>query len=195
MTDELSRPEDWSNRYLVGDTPWERAEVTQRLRVFLENTKTKGRVLIPGCGSGYEVKAFVDAGFDVLAIDFAEAAVERARGLLGKESHRVVRADFFAHDFAGRQFDWIYERTFLTAFPPGRRNDYARLMAELLPPGSKLIGTFFHGPEDDPPPYSISETELQSLLEETFKLASNEPVMDSLPLFEGKERWLEWQRR
>ena len=67
--------------------------------------------------------------------------------------------------------------------------------ANALRPGGKLIGYFFHGPDDDPPPYSISETELRGLLEPDFTLINNEPVLDSLPLFEGKERWLEWQRK
>ena len=195
MIEDFSKPDFWNKHYIEGDTPWDCHGVTRRLLSFLENSDSRGRVLIPGCGSGCEVKAFLDFGFDVLAIDFAEAAVDRARRLLGAEGHRVVQADFFSHDFEGRQFDLIYERTFLTALPPERREDYARIMAARLPSGARLIGYFFHGPEEDPPPYPISEAEARDLLEGNFSLVNNEPVLDSLPLFEGKERWMEWRRR
>jgi hypothetical protein len=182
MTEKSNRAEDWNSRYIEGDTPWERPQVTRRLATFLQNSTTR-------------VKAFVDSGFDVVAIDFAEAAVARARGLLGKEGHRVIQADFFSHNFKDRPFDFVYERTFLTAFPPAYRKDYARILASLLRSGGRLIGYFFHGPDDDPPPYSVTEFELRDLLGSEFKLVNNEPVLDSLPVFEGKERWQEWQRR
>jgi len=195
MSEDFNQPGFWNKHYLEGNTPWDCHGVTRRLLSFLESAASRGRVLIPGCGSGCEVKAFLDFGFDVLAIDFAEAAVAQARRRLGAEGHRVIQADFFSHDFGKHPFDLIYERTFLTALPPERRADYARIMASLLPAGGRLIGYFFHGPEEEPPPYPISESELRDLLKESFSLVNNEPVPDSLPLFEGKERWMEWEKR
>jgi protein-L-isoaspartate O-methyltransferase len=64
-------------------------------------------VLVPGCGTGYEVAAFARHGDDVLGIDFSEAAVDAARRYLGPQSQLVRQADFFAG--AEGPFDLVYE--------------------------------------------------------------------------------------
>ena len=70
--------EFWDSRYRSGKTPWDYGGVPAALLNYLQ-TAQPGRVLIPGCGSGYEVRAFHERGWDVLAIDYSPAAVERAR--------------------------------------------------------------------------------------------------------------------
>ena len=77
--EDAARPEFWEKRFRESFTPWDAGGVPAALRQFLGTEPHGQRVLIPGCGSGYEVRAFHEAGFDVLAIDFAPAAVERAR--------------------------------------------------------------------------------------------------------------------
>lgn len=51
-----------------------------------------GRVSIPGCGSAYEARTFAEKGYDVVAIDFSPAAVERqeAFGLLATNHVHVI---------------------------------------------------------------------------------------------------------
>ena len=164
------------------------------MRSFLDCAKPPGRVLIPGCGSGYEVQAFHDAGFEVTAIDFSSAAVERAARLLGPLRRRVIEGDFFTHDFSGQEFDLIYERTFLCSLPPERWPAYARRMAELLETGKLLAGLFLYGEEAEPPPFPITEMQAAELLGDQFELIHSEPVSDSLLLFQGMERWQEWRR-
>ena len=87
MLDDIppSHPEFWSSRYLSANTPWDFDGVPADLKEFLKrkdigsNPQARGKVLIPGCGLGHEIKAFMQAGYDVTAIDFAPGAVERAR--------------------------------------------------------------------------------------------------------------------
>ena len=107
---DSSRPEFWDVRYAAGETPWDFHGVPAALKAFLKTSQT-GNVLIPGCGAGYEVRAFHEAGWKVTAIDFSPVAVERARSQLGALAKRVVQGDFFTHDFGSRHFDVIYERT------------------------------------------------------------------------------------
>ena len=114
--EDAARPEFWEKRFRPGFTPWDSGGIPLALESFLGREPRGARVLIPGCGSGYEVRAFVQAGFETLAIDFAPAAVERAQRTLGPLAHLVRLADFFEFDF-GRSFDLIYERTFLCALP------------------------------------------------------------------------------
>src|SRR5688572_23765190 len=193
--EDSTQPGFWNIRYAAGKTPWDLGGVPAALRSFLARAKPPGRVLIPGCGSGYEVLAFHEAGFEVTAIDFSSAAVERAGRLLGSLSQCVIAGDFFTHDFSGQKFDLIYERTFLCSLPPERWRDYAARMAELLPKGKLLAGIFLYGAEPDPPPYPLTEAQALELFGKEFDLIRSDPVSDSLPLFQGMERWQEWQRK
>jgi SAM-dependent methyltransferase len=193
-TEDSTQPDFWNTRYTAARTPWDLGGVPAALRSFLARAE-RGRVLIPGCGSGYEVQAFHDAGFEVTAIDFSPAAVQRAARILGPLQRCVIEDDFFTHDFRGQKFDLIYERTFLCSLPPARWPAYAKRMAELLAKGKVLAGIFLYGNEPDPPPYPLTEAQALELLGSDFELIRSEPVSDSLPLFSGMERWQEWQRK
>ena len=194
MTDSTQR-DFWNSRYAAGKTPWDLGEAPSALRAFLARTASPGRVLIPGCGSGYEVQAFHRARFDVTAIDFSAVALERAGQILGPLQKCIIAGDFFVHDFSDQSFDLIYERTFLCSLPPARWPAYAKRMAELLESGNVLAGIFLYGEEPEPPPYPLTEIQAHELFADDFELVRSEPVSDSLPLFEGKERWQEWRRK
>ena len=185
----------WDSRYRAGRTPWDFRGVPRALTEFLRTTGTRGRALIPGCGSGYEVRVFHENGWEVVAVDFSLVAVERAREVLGPLAEKVMLAVFFMHNFDKQRFDVIYERTFLCSLPPGRWPDYVRRMSQLLQPGGKLLGFFLYGYEDEPPPYPLTEAEAQALFEPGFVRMVDEPVTDSLPLFAGRERWQVWAKR
>lgn len=191
---DSSRPEFWDSRFASGKTPWDFHGVPAALNRFLK-ASSPGKVLIPGCGTGYEVEAFHQAGWNVTAIDFSSVAVEHARIHLKHLGRCVVLGDFFKHDLGERCFDLIYERTFLCALPPLLWRAYADRMAHLLHSGGRLVGIFLYGEESEPPPYPLTETNAQVLFEPNFSLTHSIPVEDSLPLFAGKEHWQEWKRK
>src|SRR5665213_2943240 len=74
--------EFWDSRYRAGKTPWDFGGVPSALVKYLQ-TASPQRALIPGCGSGYEMRAFHERGWDVVAVDFSPSAVERARQVMG----------------------------------------------------------------------------------------------------------------
>ena len=191
----LSGPEFFDTRYEAGRTPWDFGGVPDSLEVFLGKHRGPGCVLIPGCGSGYEIEAFSSAGWDVLGIDFSTTAVARAQSLLGPLADKVHQGDFFEYPLGEMCFDIIYERTFLCTFPPGFWPRYAQRIVNLVAPAGILCGFFFMGPEDEPPPYPISQVQLDELLGCWFQQIEDKPVEDSLPLFAGKERWQIWRRK
>ncbi len=191
---DSNRPDFWTVRYAAGKTPWDFGGVPSALKSFLERSSVPGRVLIPGCGSGYEVQAFHAAGYDVSAIDFSPAAVEQAKRVLGSLAERVILGDFFTYDLGQRRFDIIYERTFLCSMTPSRWPEYVNRTADLLLPRGRLIGVFLYAGQRSPsgPPFPLTEPEAEQLFNKRFKLMRSEVVTDSLPLFRGMERWQEW---
>jgi SAM-dependent methyltransferase len=190
---DSNRPEFWTVRYAAGKTPWDFGGVPSTLKSFLQRSSNPGKILIPGCGSGYELQAFHAAGYDVSAIDFSPAAVDQARRVLGPLAERVILGDFFTHDFGQRRFDLIYERTFLCSMTPSRWPDYVNRMADLLLPGGKLIGVFLYGQlSSSGPPFPLTEPEAEQLFNKRFKLTQGEAMTDSLPLFRDMEKWQEW---
>lgn len=196
MKQDSSLPFFWDTRYEKGDTPWDAGGIPPRLAAFLRDEPPGRRVLIPGCGSGYEIAAFAKAGHDVTAIDFSSAAVERARRPLGPLAERVVFGDFFRADFAPDAFDLIYERTFLCALPRRLWPHYVRRMAALLESGGRLAGFFLFDDSEKGPPFGLKMGELEALLSARFHRTSDEPVpkQQSVTVLADKERWQIWKR-
>lgn len=182
----------WDARYCAEVTPWESGGVPTAFKAFANDRPASARVLIPGCGSGREAAYLSARGWDVLAIDFSAAAMERAAAVLGHDSCVLREADFF--ELSDEPFDVIYERAFLCALPPRRWPAYAEQMARLTRPGGVLAGYFYLDEQSGGPPFGASREDLDELLGEAFRCVVDEAVSDSLPVFADRERWQIWQR-
>lgn len=183
----------WDERFACGVTPWEFAGVPAEVRAFAAR-HPQAAVLIPGCGSAQEAGWLAGTGRPVRAIDFAAQAVAAARAQLGAHEAIVEQADFFGY-VPPFPVQWVYERAFLCALPRNRRADYEARMAALLPTDGVLAGYFYIGETPKGPPFGIGRAELDALLAPHFELIEDLPVADSMPVFEGRERWLTWRRR
>ena len=192
--EDAAKPEFWEKRFREGFTPWDAGKIPAALEQFLKTEPRGQRALIPGCGSGYEVRAFAEAGFETLAIDFAPAAVERAQRTLGPLAHLVRLADFFEFDFA-LPFDLVYERAFLCALPRRLWPHYAPRVWQLLKPEGRLAGFFFCDDAERGPPFGLKTGELETLLGRYLVRTADAAVNDSIPIFAGKERWQIWSVR
>jgi protein-L-isoaspartate O-methyltransferase len=193
----------WDERFAAGFTPWDAGGVPPAFTRWLQSLGPgEGqRVLVPGCGAAYEVAALDAAGFAVTAIDYAAAAVAQARRVLGSAlAARTLRqADYFA--FEAAPFDLVYERAFVAALPPALWPQWAARTAQLVAPGGRLAGLFVVETalpaQRRGPPFVTTLAELRALLDGAFALAADAevPAAESLPVFAGRERWLDWQRR
>lgn len=182
----------WDERFARGFTPWDQAGVQPQFEAFAAAHPDLA-VLIPGCGNAWEAGWLAAHGRTVRAIDFAPAAVASARAALGPYAAVVEQADFYAYEppFAP---GWVFERAFLCALPPAQRTHYAQRMAALLKPGALLAGYFFIGEPQKGPPFPMTHDELDALLTPYFTLLDEQPGIASLPVFEGRERWMIWRR-
>lgn len=191
--EDPATPAFWEKRYREHTTPWDAGRVPALAKAYIDTLAPRRRVLIPGCGKALDARAFAESGHDVIAVDFSEAALETARAALGEWAHILRLGDFFTIDL-GEPFDIVYERAFLCALPRHLWPRYVPRVADLLRPGGTLAGFFFWNDSERGPPFGLKSGELEALLEPAFRRTVDSPVSDSIPAFQGKERWQIWLR-
>jgi SAM-dependent methyltransferase len=134
----------WNQRFTEGNMPWDRGEASPQMHAWLESgALAPCRILIPGCGSGYEAATLAAAGFEVTALDYSHEAVARTRRRLAdaRLTATVVEADALAWQ-PGRPFDAIYEQTCLCALYPDHWRAYADQLHRWLAPQGRLFALF-----------------------------------------------------
>lgn len=196
MAQDSSKADFWDVRYQGNVTPWDSAGLPEGFVSHAQSilaAAANKTVLIPGCGTAYELAWLRQQGGDALAFDFSTQAVARARQAFPALAAHIIEADFFGPAISG-QWDWVYERAFLCALPPSLAKDYARRMAELVVPGGRLAGYFFLRPQPKGPPFGMVLADLEQILSPYFMLQKQVPVAESLPVFSPDECWLEWHR-
>jgi len=191
-------PSDWEFRYQSNDTPWDKGEAHPALIDFLKVHPVHGRVLVPGCGFGHDVRAIASAGAghaDVLGLDIAPSAVQGARGISACDASggSYELADFLAlpHGYHGG-FDWVWEHTCFCAIDPEVRPDYMANVAQALKPHGRFLAVFYLNPDRAPgeagPPFGVSTTELDGLFDPQFELMRDWVPARTYPQRKGRER-------
>ncbi len=189
-----AEPGFWDLRYEASFAPWEAGKVPVALRAFAAS-RVPGKALVPGCGSARDVAFLAESGWEVLGLDFSAAALAAARAEVGPHAARLRQGDFFA-PIPESPFALLYERAFLCALPRRLWPDWAERVAQLVEPGGVLAGFFYFDAGDRGPPFALhSQAQLDALLARSFDRTEDSPVTDSIPVFEGKERWQVWRRR
>jgi len=176
---------DWESLYQQGDTAWDRGEASPALLHWLDKAiiSEKQRVLIPGCGRGYEVIALAKMGCDTTAIDIAESAIKALKYGLEKNN---VKAEVICGDIFSYQptclFDVIYEQTCLCALPLVYRDDYEKRLSSWLKPGGIVCLSIMQTGEKSGPPFHCDWLEMKCLFsDERWLWQSNEPFVISRP--------------
>jgi SAM-dependent methyltransferase len=138
----------WQSRFAAGRMVWDRGEANPQLGAWMaDGAVPQGRICVPGCGSGWEVAVLARHGFDVTALDYASAAVERTETLLRRSAlaARVELADVLKWS-PDEPFDAVYEQTCLCAMHPDSWAEYASRLHAWLRPGGALLSLFMQVP-------------------------------------------------
>lgn len=188
---------NWEERYQTGDMPWEKGEPSPGLVGFLASHSQlkRGTVLVPGCGTGHDVRAWAKAGFDATGYDLAPSAVE-----LCKEKTKAagLNAKFaignFLDDQPPQRFDWIFEHTLFCAIAPERRDDYVKAILRWLKPDGQYLAVNYFIPDEDGPPFGTTREEQIQRFSPHFELLEDW-VPRSYPNRIGLERMFWWKRK
>jgi len=183
----LSNEENvWETRYQAGAIGWDRGATSANLNYWLDNDLLKPcRILVPGCGNGYEVLTLAKLGFDVVAIDIAPTAIENLQSMLDKKNcnAELVLGDFFTWN-PDEKFDAIFEQTSLCALPPELWGRYEAQLHEWLNSQGKILAAFMQTGQEGGPPYHCELSDMDSLFPQTRWQWSKEHT--SLEKEEGK---------
>ena len=187
---------DWDERWRTGKTPWDKGAPAPPLIELLSSDhgeKLKNlRVLVPGCGSGEDVRELARWGAKATGLDLSPAAIEHAKAKDPTPGSRFVVGSFF--DWVSEPFDAIWEHTCFCAIQPSDRVRYAAACARLIRPGGHLTGVFYlepwlRGEKPEPPPYRSEKSEIIELFSPHFTLRWDKVPDLSFPGREGRE-WL-----
>lgn len=181
---------DWNERYVAGDTPWDTGEPNRHLVEFVgSGAVTPGRALDVGCGTGTNALWLAEHGFEVLGIDIASVAIEKARkkAVGAKPGCRFERLDFLTDAVPGGPFGFVFDLGCFHVFDKAEeRGRFAARVASLLESGGRwlsIVGST-EGPERDWGPPRRTVRDVVDAVEpalEILALHSVEIGVSSLP--------------
>ena len=202
MTQFNARDLEWQRRYEQNDTPWDKGTPAPALVRYIETNTISGRILVPGCGRGHEVRALANhIDSLVVGLDLSPMAITDATRLAA-QAGLEARASFIAGDFFQLppnlvgSFDWVVEHTCFCAIEPRQRPGYALAASSALRPGGKIFGIFYLNPDKETgPPFAVSKEELDQLFGPHFALLEQWVPTESFPGRESRELIRIMQRR
>ena len=195
----MSDPGFWEDLYGRGGDGWELGGPAPPLVEFVEATPpAQGRVAVPGCGRGHDVRFLTRHGYQAVGFDFSPAAIAAARSLAAGDglTSAFEQRDIFslAADHA-HAFDGIWEYTCFCAIDPRRRAEYVRVIASILRPGGWLLACFYPIRVGGAgPPFPVSKDEVRGLLSAVFRIERSAPPLRSPARRQGQE-WMVLARR
>jgi SAM-dependent methyltransferase len=194
-------PVDWQQAWKEGVTPWDAGASPPALRSLLDRDAVPaGRILVPGCGTGYDLATLARSDRQVVGIDLSEDArsafLAAHPDLPGSVVYEVT--DFFSYAPAGG-FDFVWDYTFFCALDPAQRSSWSQTMERLVKPEGVLATLLF--PFEDPisgtqgPPWPINAGMVRGYIDAAFEELETAAVEHTHPGREGKERLALWRRR
>ena len=167
---------DWDMHYAQGELPWDTGEPAEELVAFVnEGSVAPGRALDIGCGTGTNALWLAQRGFDVVGVDIAPRAIERARAKSAQSqvTCRFEVLDFLSADPPGGPFQFVFDRGCLHVFDDCvvQQRFAARVAALLAPAGYWLsfLGST-EGPARESGPPRRSARDITTAIEPSLEL-------------------------
>jgi SAM-dependent methyltransferase len=190
---EVDKPEFWENLYKTNSVAWDLKTPASAFLDLLNSEffRNRNKMLVIGCGYGYDAIAAAKNNFDVTAVDFSESAINFARELALNENVNVnfIAEDFFLldNDHSG-SYEIIFDYVTYCAIDPSRRKEYADKIYELLKPdGIFAIILFPVENRIGGPPFAVDVDEAIELFSEKLELILSTDKINSIKPRKGRE--------
>lgn len=170
----------WSNRYKNDQASWDIKMVSTPIKDYIDQLENKDlKILIPGCGLGYEGEYLYNHGFkNVYLLDFSPEPLKAFKERIPEFTDDQLLVDDFFKYYG--KFDLIIEQTLFCAIDPKLRSNYAKHIAELLNPGGKLVGVLFNKEFPEGPPFGGSKEEYLTYFKPWFSKIYIEKCYNSI---------------
>ncbi|HET8932231.1 MAG TPA: class I SAM-dependent methyltransferase [Polyangiales bacterium] len=165
---------DWNQHYAAGDLPWDSGEPDPNLVELVQSGRvTKGRALEIGCGTGTNALWLAAQGFEVVAVDLAPLAVERARAKAAAAPKAAAeRCSFEVRDFLSGElpqgsFHLVFDRGCFHVFDEAKDQlTFAARVGKVLESGGhwlSLLGSTEGPAREMGPPRRTARDILQAI--------------------------------
>jgi pimeloyl-ACP methyl ester carboxylesterase/SAM-dependent methyltransferase len=194
-------PTGWFDRlYAAGaagelDMPWARTYPHPLLTEWAQAralTGTGQRAVVVGCGLGADAEYVAGLGYDTMAFDIADTAVQLARQRFPDSVVQYVTADLLEPPVHwSMAFDLVVEIITVQALPNPQRQTAIGNVGRLVAPGGTLIVIAAARNEGDvpaeTPPWPLTRSEIESFVNDGIAVARIEDVVD--PRRPTERRW------
>jgi thiopurine S-methyltransferase len=185
------QPEFWHERWHTGQIGFHQSTVGRSLRHHwsaLGLASRSCRVFVPLCGKSLDLLWLREQGHFVAGVEISATALEsfclengvpvRRRSLVRFDVYEAANLQLFRGDFFALtpellgEVGAIYDRAALISWAPELRAAYAAHVAELTPPGARmlLVTLEYPQPQMPGPPFSVSGEEVAGLFAPHFAL-------------------------
>lgn len=171
---------DWNANYASNDLPWDTGQPDPVLIEAIEaGLAPRGRALEVGCGTGTNALWLAANGFDVVATDLAERAIERAKAK-ASALQPAPRCSFAVSDFLNDPlpapaFQLVFDRGCFHVFDePAQQAEFAARVAHVLALDGvwiSLIGST-EGPAREMGPPRRSARDLANAVEPALRIVT-----------------------
>lgn len=174
--------------YRDGKPPWDTDVTPPELVALVEGHSAlpPGRVLELGCGTGTNATYLARRGWEVVAVDLIDRAVDQARDKAAAAgvAVRLMCGDVTRLDEldAPGPYDLFFDLGCYCGIPPHRRDAYAAALTHRAAPGARLL-MFGYGPEAfDDPISGVTADELRARFA-GWELVETAPGTNPVPTF------------
>ncbi len=202
------KKEFWLERWERQEIGFHQDEVNPYLRQYWQelHAARNGTVFVPLCGKSRDMLWLREQGHPVLGVELSPLAVHaffEENGHIPRHAAdarfdsceadgiRILCGDFFdlrKRDLAG--VSAVYDRASLVALPPEMRERYARHLATILPPATRILLITFDYPQQEMPgpPFAVSANEVAALYREyaEVRLLAQLDVLPQNPRFQQR---------
>ena len=151
------------NKESQGNIPWARQAVNPLLQTYLDqDISHQGKALVIGCGLGDDARALEEVGYDVVAIDVSQTALDLAKERFFDSHILFEKQDIF--DMPAKyheHFDFVFEAFTIQSLPVEFREKMIKAVVHTVAPQGKLL-LVAHKREEcfEGPPWPLEATEV-----------------------------------
>jgi len=169
------------NKNTHENIPWARQDVNPLLQTYLDVKKDhKGKALVIGCGLGDDAFALINAGYNTLAIDISQTALDIAQKRFEGAGINFEKQDIF--DMPTKyfeHFDFVFEALTIQSLPREFRSKMIKAVADsVAKEGEILVVAHKKQLGDGGPPWPLTQVEIDQFKEHQLKEVSFELITE-----------------